>query len=210
MLLVSLTGGIATGKSIVAQVFKQLGCYIHESDTLAHRLMLPMKPAWKSIVDHFGMDILNPDKTINRSVLGNIVYSDSKEREYLNALLHPLVMKKKKEVIRRVENQGKHMIFISVAALTIEAGFTDYFDKIVIVYCDKKTQLKRLRERDHIGYEEALKKFRSQMLPEEKLKYADYIIDTSGTIQQTLERSEQVFRNLMVDYQLKTCSRTNF
>jgi len=209
MLLVALTGGIAAGKSVVAQIFKQLGCYIHESDTLAHRLMMPEKTAWKAMVDHFGRGILNPDKTINRGALGNIVFDDPKERRYLNDLLHPLVMKKKKEIIRRVKNQGWYKIFVSVAALTIESGFTDYFDKIVVVYCDKKTQMKRLMERDNIGREEALKKLRSQLQPEEKLKFADYIINTSDSIQQTVERAEQVFRNLMIDYELKASSKRN-
>ncbi len=209
MLLVALTGGIAAGKSVVAQIFKQLGCYILESDTLAHSLMVPEKQAWKAMVDHFGRGILNPDKTINRSVLGSIVFDDSNERRYLNDLIHPLVMKKKKEIVQRVKNQGRHKIFVSVAALTIESGFADYFDKIVVVYCDKKTQIKRLMQRDDIGREDALKKLRSQLQPEKKLKFADYIIDTSGTIQQTVERAEQVFRNLIIDYELKDSSKTN-
>lgn len=209
MLLVALTGGIAAGKSVVAQIFEQLGCYIHESDASAHQLMEPSKPAWKAIVDHFGRKILNPDETINRSVLGGIVFSDPKERQYVDGLIHPLVMKKKKEIVRRIENQGRHKIFVSVAALTIEAGFSGYFDKIVVVYCDQKTQLNRLMERDGIGRKEALKKIKSQMRPEEKLNAADYIIHTSGTIQQTVEQAEQVFRNLMADYELKAASKVN-
>ncbi len=206
MLLVALTGGIATGKTVVAQIFKQLGCYVHESDTLAHRLIEPEKPAWKAIVGHFGQRILNPDKTINRAVLGSIVFDDPQERRFLDGVLHPMVIQKKKDIVRRIENQGKHKIFISVAALTIETGFAEYFDKIVIVFCSRKTQLKRLMERDGIKQEEALKKIDSQMRPEEKLKAADYIIDTSGAMPQTIEQAEQVFRNLMLDYELKTSS----
>jgi dephospho-CoA kinase len=206
MLLVALTGGIATGKTVVAQILKQLGCYVHESDTLAHRLIEPEKPAWKAIVGHFGQRILNPDKTINRAVLGSIVFDDPQERRFLDGVLHPMVMQKKKNIMRRIENQGKHKIFISVAALTFEAGFAEYFDKIVVVYCSRKIQLKRLMERDRIKQEEALKKIDSQMRPEEKLKAADYIIDTSGAMPQTIEQAEQVFRNLMLDYQLKTSS----
>jgi dephospho-CoA kinase len=209
MLLVALTGGIAAGKSVVAQIFEQLGCYIHESDNLAHQLIEPEKPAWKAIVDHFGRRILNLDKTINRSILGRIVFNNSEERRYLDDLLHPLVIKKKKDLVRRIRNRGRHKIFVSVAALTFEAGFADYFDKIVVVYCDKKTQMKRLMERDNITREEALNKIRSQMRPEEKLKSSDYIIDTSGTLQQTVEQAEKVFRNLMVDYELKASSKVN-
>ena len=102
MLLVALTGGIATGKSVVAQVLGQLGCYIHESDTLAHRLQTPGTPAWKALVSHFGKKILNPDKTVNRRALGAIVFADRKEREFLDNLLHPLVMEKKREIIAEI------------------------------------------------------------------------------------------------------------
>jgi dephospho-CoA kinase len=203
MLLVALTGGIATGKSVVAQVMEQLGCYVHESDTLAHELQAPEMPAWKTLVAHFGDKILNPDQTINRRALGALVFADKKKRDFLNNLLHPQVMGKKKDLIRKVEAEGHHKIFVSVAALTIEAGFGNFFDKIIVVHCDKKIQLKRLMERDSIDQKDALEKITSQMPIEEKLKYADYTIDTSGSLRQTLEKTEQVYRNLVVDFELK-------
>jgi dephospho-CoA kinase len=137
MLLVALTGGIATGKSIVAEILEQLGCYIHEADHIAHQLMEPERPAWKFLVSHYGTKILNQDKTIDRTALGAIVFSNEKERLFLNALLHPLVMEKKKQIIKKLRDEGTHKIFISVAALTIEAGFRDFYDKIVVVYCNK-------------------------------------------------------------------------
>ena len=204
MLLVALTGGIVAGKSVVAQVLEQLGCYIHESDILAHRLQAPETPAWKALVAHFGDKILNPDKTINRRTLGSIVYSDKKERDFLNDLIHPLVIAKKKELVHKLEKEGSYKIFVSVAALTIETGFTEFFDKIIVVHCDSEVQLKRLMERDSIDRNEALAKIKSQMPPEEKIKHADYIIDTSGSLRQTLEQAEQVYRNLVVDYELKS------
>ena len=203
MLLVALTGGIATGKSIIAQVLEQLGCYVHESDYLAHELQAPEMPAWKALVAHYGDKILNPNQTINRRALGAIVFADKKERDFLNNLLHPLVMEKKRALVRKVEAEGHHKIFVSVAALTIEAGFGDFFDKIIVVHCDKKIQLKRLMERDSIDQKDALEKITSQMPIEEKLKYADYTIDTSGSLRQTLEKTEQVYRNLVVDFELK-------
>jgi len=119
------------------------------------------------------------------------------------------VMKKKKEIIQKLRDEGKHKIFVSVAALTIEAGFTDFFDKVVVVYCDRETQLKRLMERDKIAQDEAQKKINSQMPQEDKLMVADYIINTSGLIVQTVEQAEQVFRNLMIDYELKTSQKGN-
>lgn len=203
MLIVALTGGIATGKSVVADILKELGCYIHEADKVAHELMEPGKPAWQDIVDHFGDKILNEDKTINRSALGQIIFADKHEQRFLNALIHPLVLKKKKEKIKKLEAQGRFNIFISEAALTVEAGFTDFFDKIIVVYCKHEIQIQRLKERDRIGRAEAAKKLKSQMSPEEKLKYADYIIDTSGTLQSTVEQTERVYRNLMIDCEMK-------
>lgn len=208
MLLVALTGGIATGKSVIAQVWEQLGCYIHESDTLAHELQAPEMPAWKAIVSHFGKKILNPDNTINRPMLGEIVFSDKKERQFLNNLLHPMVMEKKREIVQKVMEEGLYKIFVSVAALTIEAGYAKFFDKIVVVHCGKEIQLKRLMDRDSIGREDALKKIASQMLAEEKRKFADYIIDTSGTLQQTLEEAERTYRNLVIDCDLKLSKNT--
>lgn len=203
MLLAALTGGIATGKSVIAQVWEQLGCYIHESDRLAHELQAPETPAWEAMVSHFGRKILNPDKTINRQILGAIVFSDKKERKFLDNLLHPMVMEKKREIIQKVADEGLYKIFVSVAALTIEAGYEKLFDKIIVAYCDKNTQLKRLMERDAIARKEALKKLSSQMPSEEKLKFADYTINTSGSLQQTLEQAERVYRNLVIDFELR-------
>lgn len=202
MLTVALTGGIASGKSVIAKVFKELGCYIHHADLLAHELAEPEKPAWRSVVSHFGEKILNPDKTINRHKLGEIVFSDNEERIFLNSIIHPLVIEKKKEIIQKLRKEGLYKIFISEAALTIEAGFADFFDRIVIAYCTKDIQVTRLMERDQINRSSALKKIQSQLAPEEKARFADYRIETSGTIQTTIEQAETVFRNLMMDYQL--------
>lgn len=208
MLVVALTGGIATGKSIIAQVWEQLGCFIHEADSLAHELQAPDQPAWKAIVSHFGEKILNPDKTINRQALGDIVFSDTQEREFLNELIHPLVMAKKKELIAKIRLEGYHKIFVSVAALTIEAGYAKFFDKIIVAHCDKETQIKRLMERDSIDRDKALEKINSQMPIEKKLPFADYDIDTSGSLRETVEQSEKVYRNLINDFQLKASGKT--
>jgi dephospho-CoA kinase len=208
MLVVALTGGIATGKSVVAQVWKQLGCYILEADTLAHELQAPGQPAWKAIVSHFGENILNPDKTINRKALGAIVFSDAQERKFLNNLVHPMVMAQKKDLIKKINQEGRYKIFVSVAALTVEAGYAKSYDKIIVVHCDKQTQLKRLMERDNIERTKAAEKISSQMPSEEKLEYADYKIDTSGTLRETLDQAEKVYRSLMMDFELKSFDKT--
>jgi dephospho-CoA kinase len=203
MLIVALTGGIASGKSVVAKILEDLGCYIHHADKIAHDLMEPEKPAWKKIVAHFGKKILEENKTINRSRLGKIVFSDAKERRFLNELMHPLVFEKKKGVITRLEKEGHYNIFVSEAALTIEAGFADFFDKIIMTYCKKEDQIKRLMERDGISRKQAVTLMKSQMQPQEKLKYADYIIDSSGSLQSTVEQTERIYRILMMDNEMK-------
>jgi dephospho-CoA kinase len=203
MLIVALTGGIASGKSVVAKILEDLGCYIHHADKTAHDLMEPEKPAWKKIVAHFGKKILEEDKKVNRALLGKIIFSDEKERRFLNELIHPLVFEKKKKVISRLEKEGHYNIFISEAALTIEAGFADFFDKIIMTYCQKEDQIKRLMERDGISRKQAIKLMKSQMQPQEKLKYADYIIDSSGSLQSTIEQTERIYRNLMMDNEMK-------
>ncbi|MFW6160279.1 MAG: dephospho-CoA kinase [Acidobacteriota bacterium] len=200
MLTVALTGGIASGKSVVTEVLHNLGCYIHQSDQAAHELIQPGTPAWQKIKDHFGPSILNSDKTINRKSLGRLVFENPEERSFMNNLLHPLVMEKKKELINRLRAEGRYKIFISEAALTIESGYASFFDKIVVVYCPREIQLKRLIERNHLSLEMAQKKLQSQMAPEKKLPFADYIINTSGSIASTIEQSERLFRHLMMDY----------
>jgi dephospho-CoA kinase len=201
MLIVSLTGGIATGKSVVAQILKEHGCYIHNADLAAHQLMAPQEPAWKKIVDRFGPNILKPDNTVNRSKLGSIVFSDKEERLFINNLLHPLVFKQKEKEIIKLNSEGLYRIFISEAALTVEAGYAKFFDKIIITHCKKNIQIKRLMKRDLFDRNEALLRIESQMPSEQKLEYADYAIDTSGTLAKTIEQTEHVFKMLMSDYE---------
>jgi len=203
MLTVALTGGIGTGKSVVARILQQHGCYIHSADQAARDLMKPGKPAWKKIVSHFGPQILNPDQTINRSRLGSIVFSDEKKRQFLNSLVHPLVLRKKKQVIRRLEKKGKYKIFVSEAALTIESGYAPFFDRVIVVHCAEDVQVKRLMERDKISRRDAFKKIRSQMPSPEKRRYADYVIDTSGSFENTERQTDDVYQHLLRDYSKK-------
>ena len=209
MLIVALTGGIASGKSVVADVLKELGCYINHADKIAHQLMEPGQFAWEKIVSHFGKDILNKNNTINRSKLGTVVFSEEKERLFLNRIIHPLVFKRQKNIIQNLQEKGQYKIFISEAALTIEANLADFFDKIIVVYCKQEIQIKRLIKRDEISKTEAIKKMKSQLTPEKKLKHADYIVDTSGIIESTVEQTERIYRNLILDYKIKS-QRSNF
>jgi dephospho-CoA kinase len=203
MLTVALTGGIGTGKSVVARILERHGCYIHSADQVAHGLMNPGRPAWQKIVSHFGTQILNPDQTVNRARLGGIVFSSEKERQFLNLLIHPLVLGKKRQVVRRLEKEGKYKIFVSAAALTIEAGFARFFDRVIVVHCSEDIQVRRLMERDKIRRGQALKKIRSQMPLQEKRGYADYVIDTSGSLEETTRQTDEIYHHLLADYRQK-------
>lgn len=203
LLIVALTGGIAAGKSLVALSLKARGCYIHSADKVAYRLMRPGNFIWEQIVSRFGSDILDRDQTISRSRLGVIIFSDEKERRFLNNLIHPRVLEKKREIIQRLRKKGTHKIFVSEAALTIESGFASFFDKIIVVTCREEIQEERLMKRDGISKEEARKKIASQMPPAEKLRHADYIIDSSGTKESTIRQTENVYGLLLADYKRK-------
>ena len=203
ILRVALTGGIACGKSVVARLLEEKGCFVHSADKAAHDLMSPGRPAWKKIVARFGRDILREDRTIDRSRLGPAVFSDPSARRFLDRLIHPLVLTEQEQILRRIEREGRVRIFISEAALTVEAGYARHFDLVVVVHCSKSEQVRRLRERDGIGRAAALRKIGTQMPRKEKLRHADYAIDTTGSLAETVEQTERVCACLHQDAKLK-------
>ena len=203
MLLVALTGGIACGKSVIGRLLLEKGCFVHSADTAAHELMSPGTQVWRAVADHFGPGVLREDGTIDRAKLGAIIFSDDKERAFLNGLVHPLVLERIMEMVARLEKEGRHTIFVSEAALVVEAGFTRFYDKIILAHCGRDVQVRRLMERDGIGRREAHNKVRSQLGQEEKLKHADYTIETSRTLAETIEQTERVYAQLVQDSELK-------
>ena len=208
VLRVALTGGIACGKSVVARLLEEKGCFVHSADKAAHDLMSPGRPAWKKIVARFGRDILREDRTIDRSRLGPAVFSDPSARRFLDRLIHPLVLTEQEQILRRLEREGRVLIFVSEAALTVEAGYARHFDLVVVVHCSKSEQVRRLRERDGIGRAAALRKIGAQMPRKEKLRHADYAIDTTGSLAETVEQTERVCACLHQDAKLKRMGST--
>jgi dephospho-CoA kinase len=203
VLIVALTGGIACGKSVIGEILRAKGCYVDSADAAARGLMSPGSEVWKSVVDHFGRSILCPDGTIDRSRLGATVFSDASERAFLNSLVHPRVMRRIEELITEVMRGGRTRIFVSEAALVFESGFATRFDKVVVADCPEEIQVARLMARDGIEKEEALKKIRAQLPREEKAGRADYVIDTTGTLAETIDQTERVFAMLVRDEELK-------
>lgn len=201
VLRVALTGGIATGKSVISEYLKKKGCYVCYSDLLAHELMEPGNFAWEKILEHFGKSIILPDGRVDRKKLGEIVFDSEDERKFLNNLIHPLVLERKKKIVEELEKRGEKKIFVSEAALTIEAGFHSFYHRVIVAHAPLEIRLRRLMERDGIGEELAMKKINSQLPNEEKLKYAHYIIDTSGKIKETLKWTKRVLKALLKDWE---------
>lgn len=203
MLVAALTGGIATGKSVVARILGQKGCYIQNTDLIAHELMSPGQEIWRELVGHFGQAILKDNREIDRQKLGQIIFGDKAERDYLNRLTHPRIMDRVLQTIKQLENQGGYDIYITEAALVIEAGFHQFYDRLILTHCRLEVQVERLCRRDGISLEQALQKIKAQSPVEEKIPLAHYLIDTSGSLEETVEQTEQVYLSLYQDVLLK-------
>jgi dephospho-CoA kinase len=201
MLTVALTGGIAAGKSVVARVFAAQGCALFRADEIARSLMSRDGPAYGPLVARFGPAILGREGAIDRKKLAGVVFGDEEGRRFVNRTVHPLVAEERRREISRLEAEDKTTIFVSEAALTIEAGLQDGFDKIVVVWCPPETQLARLMARDGLRRDEALRRLEAQMPVEEKLRYADYIIDASGSLERTIAQAVAVHAKLLEDYE---------
>jgi dephospho-CoA kinase len=192
MLLVGLTGGIASGKSLVARVLQDLGARLIDADRIVHELLEPDQPAWQEVRDRFGDGILLPDGCIDRRKLGDIVFNDEEKRTWLNKCLHPRVFDAFLAQARHLTNRPQDTIIVLDAALLIETGYHRKMDRVIVVYAEPEQQLERLMARNDLTEAQALARIRSQMPLAEKRGYADYVIDNTGS----RERTEQQVRDL--------------
>lgn len=197
MLRVALTGGIASGKSVVAEVFRRCGFVFFSADRAGRAVMAPDRPAYAPIVERFGPAILAPDKTIDRAALAGILFADPEARRFVERVVHPLVLSALRAEAARLEKDGRTRVFVSESALTFEAGVAGEFDRIVVVYCAPETQIRRLMSRNGISREDALARIGVQMPVEEKIKRAHYTIDASGSLEETIARAEEVAARLL-------------
>jgi dephospho-CoA kinase len=196
MLRVGLTGSIAVGKSFVAGVLAGLGCHVLDADVAARRVVEPGTRGLRAVVEAFGADILRDDGTLDRAKLGTIVFGDSRRRELLNSILHPLIIAEQDGVLESWEADDPNGIAVVDAALMIESGGYRRFDKLIVVRCRPQVQLERLMLRNNLTREEAERRIAAQMPQEEKLRYADFDVDTSGDFDETKSQTEEVFRAL--------------
>jgi dephospho-CoA kinase len=197
MLNVGLTGSIACGKSTVAQMFVEKGAFHIDFDRLAHVVEEPGQPVWQQIVDYFGSDILNPDRTINRTQLGSIVFEDKEKLTKLNSIVHPAVFAAWHHRIDEIKKTRPDAIILSDVPLLIEAGMQSSVDVVVLVYISPVEQIQRLMTRNGCSREEAEIRFAAQMSIDDKLQYAHIVINNQGTMEETREMVDRVWQELL-------------
>ena len=196
MLKVGLTGSIAVGKSFVLSVLRELGCVTFDADKIAHSVMEPGRDAYRDIVQEFTDSVLSEDGQIDRAKLGAIVFADAERRKRLNEIVHPRVIEEQNRMLGEAERADPDGIAIVDAALMIESGGYKRFDKLIVVYCDRETQINRLIGRNQITREDAERRVAAQMSSEEKRRYADYEINTAGPMEETRQRVTEVYNEL--------------
>jgi dephospho-CoA kinase len=196
MLKVGLTGSIAVGKSFVVSVLRELGCVTFDADIIAHSVMQPGTPAYEDIAREFGAGVLAEDKKIDRARLGAIVFADAERRKRLNEIVHPRVIEEQNRLLAEAEAAQPDGIAVLDAALMIESGGYQRFAKLIVVFCEPETQVVRLMARNQISREDAERRIAAQMSSDEKRRYADYEIDTTGTMEETRRRVCRVYDQL--------------
>lgn len=196
MKVLGLTGNIASGKSLVATMFEELGARVIDVDDIARMIVEPDQPAWNEIVGGFGDVILNQDKTINRKKLGDIIFNDKEKREILNNITHPRIMAIVRNKVEEYRNQNVELTIIEAALIVEKGGLKDLIEKLIVVTSDKNSQIERLADRDGFSREESMSRINSQMPADEKVRFADYIIDNSGSRYETNVQVQKIWEEL--------------
>jgi dephospho-CoA kinase len=196
MILVGLTGGVATGKSTVAKMFRRCGAIVIDADQLARTVVQPGKPAWREIVRAFGRGILNRDRTIDRHALGTIVFHDKKKLRRLERIIHPRVAREQTRSANQAAKKDPKAIVIYDVPLLFEAGIDTRMDQIIVVTADREAQIARLKKRNGLSRAEALRRIRNQMPLAKKCNLADYVLDGTKNRKQLAKDVSKIFKNL--------------
>ena len=196
MLRVGLTGSIAVGKSFVSGVLAGLGCHVVDSDELARKVVEPGTEGLRKVAGAFGAGIIREDGTLDRAALGAVVFGGEEKRALLNSILHPLIMAEQDALLNEWEQEDPRGVGIVDAALLVESGGFRRFDKLIVVHCRPEVQLERLMRRNGLSREDALARINAQLPQAEKLKHADFAVDTSGSFEETRARVGEVYEQL--------------
>ncbi len=196
LVLIGVTGGIASGKTAVARMMEELGAPIIDFDVLSRMVVEPGKPAWKDIVAYFGEQVLLEDKTLDRKKLSETVFRDPEKRKKLEGFTHPRIYEEFARLVKEYSSQDPNVIIQVVIPLLIEANLQYLFHKLLLVYIPEEMQIKRLMQRDHISREMAQSILAAQLPIEEKKAYADFIVDNSGSLEETKKQVGEVWQKL--------------
>jgi len=196
MLRVGLTGGLASGKSFVGRALADLGCLLIQADELGHQVLEPDGEAYAGVIQEFGREILNPDGTIDRRRLAARVFVSPELLQKLNSLVHPPVYARERAIEQAFAKTHPDGIAVTEAAILVETGTYRNYGRLIVAVCPEEQQITRAIARDHLTREEVLDRLRRQMPLEEKVEYADYVVNTSGTKEHTLEQVAAVYAAL--------------
>ncbi len=203
MLKVGLTGGIASGKSVVGEMLVAHGAHLIQADVIAHQLTLPGEAVYDEVVRHFGRAVLNDDGTVNRSRLAEAAFGGpgrASRIQELNAIIHPAVLKRQNEWMAEIGRHDPRAIAIVEAALILEAGAKKDFERLIVVTCRPEQRIERWATRMKVDAETARREIErrmaAQLSDEEKIKAADYVIDNSGSLEETRLKAEKLYTQL--------------
>lgn len=196
-LVVGLTGGICTGKSTVSRMLAELGATVIDSDAIAHEVQTPGQPAYGAIVRTFGPQILDAAGRIDRRRLGALVFADRTRRAELEAIMHPAVIAESEWRVQGALAGGAQLVIVD-AALLVEVGRHRKFPRLVVVDASEAEQIRRLRARNGLGKAEARRRLAAQMPLTEKRRHAHYVIDNSGTLEETAAQVRRLHAELLV------------
>jgi dephospho-CoA kinase len=196
MLRVGLTGGLASGKSLVGRYLEDLGCLLIQADELGRQVIDQGGETYDAVVAAFGQDILNADGSMNRRKLAAIVFPDPAQLAKLNALVHPHVKIREMDLVKEFARLHPDGIAVTEAAILVETGSFKDYDRLIVAVCRPEQQIERAMERDGASRENVLDRLRRQIPLDDKVKYADFVIDTSGTKENTLQQTRKVYEEL--------------
>ncbi|HXA85125.1 MAG TPA: dephospho-CoA kinase [Candidatus Dormibacteraeota bacterium] len=201
MLRVGLTGGVACGKSTVARMFADLGANVVDADTIAHELYRPGQEVLQELVKHFGPEILKPDGELDRAKLATLVFDGGRVEE-LNKIVHPAVIRQQDQWMRALGEKDPYAVAIVEAALIFEAGVKDHFDRIMVVTCKPSQKIARFAQRTGMSEDAAKvdveRRNKAQMPDDEKARRADFVIDNSGSLDETRHQVQRIYSELKV------------
>jgi dephospho-CoA kinase len=193
--IVGLTGGIASGKSLVAGRLAELGVPVVDADLLAREIVEPEEPAWQDILREFGDAVIREDRTLDRQALGALVFADDNARKKLEAITHPRIAQRLMQRAAEFREAGRPWIVYD-AALLVENGAQNWLDALIVVSVDPEVQIERLMQRDQLSRDQARQRIDAQMPLAAKIEVADYVIDNNGSQDDTLAQVDRVFEKI--------------